>query len=137
MTPERRSEIWLNNIESKDCGVIAIQAITCLPRSEAELLARAFGYNPSSGIHPRGVEEALEANGYDIVTANYEGHTAATFALTHEYGVYTVHVDGHVMALVEGDLHNAKTNKFWHMPVIDASRITATHMTPAFMKGWA
>lgn len=122
-TRQKRSEIWLTNIESDDCGVIAIQAITALPRDEAEALAYEFGYRANAGILPGGVASALKSIGYTIKRAQVERReTPATFALSHERGVYLIHVDAHVMALVDGDLHNSRGS--WHKPIMSIEQVT-------------
>lgn len=112
LTPEQRSEILLTNIDKADCGVIAFQAITGLCREAAEVKMEARGYSKTEGT-PRGtVEAALKAEGYKIEARPlFDGggrETAATFALTHEYGTFLIYTERHVMALVDGDLHNSR-----------------------------
>lgn len=115
LTPEERSEISLRNIGSSDCGVIAIQAITGIKRSEAEDLAVANGYVTGIGTARGGINKALQKAGYRLEPVIATRETPATFALTHEYGKYLIYVDAHVMALVDGDLYNGEGS--WHSRV--------------------
>lgn len=133
LSAERRSEILLTNISKDDCGVIAFQAVTGRPREEAMEIMLASGYEPGKGTDSNGVELALKQLGYKVepVPAPEVLDTAATFALAHEYGTYVVHVVGrrgqktygHVMALLDGDLHNARG--FFGDPVVGVSKVTA------------
>jgi len=124
LTQAQRSEIWLTNIDTSDCGVIALQAVTGWSRKRAERELRKYGGYPSkeTGGTPRGgIELALAANG--VETESYpwaKTDTVATFALRHDYGRFLIYVtherngerSGHVMALVDGDLPNSKGS--WH-----------------------
>lgn len=122
LTPEQRSEILLSNIATSDCGVIAFQAVTKAKRPVAEREMKRAGYKPETGT-PRGaIEKALRKRGYKTKDAPDFRQTPATFASTHEYGVYLVYTDRHVMALVEGDLHNSRGH--WHSPVEAITEVT-------------
>lgn len=123
LTPERRSEIMLSNITDHDCGVIAFQAITGRDRASAERLCRDKGsWDEQEGIPRGGLNLALMYAGYDLKPVSCHGDTSATFAVTHEYGVYLIYTEGHVAALVEGDLFNQRPGS--HMPVEEAYRVT-------------
>jgi hypothetical protein len=123
LSPERQSEIKLQNIDESDCGVIAIQALTHLPRSEAMAAAvKDAGYRDGFGVFRAGMKRALENLGYRCERIKPDpGETVAVFAIRHEYGYYMIHTDGHVMALVEGDLHNGRSD--WHSPVEAAYKV--------------
>lgn len=126
LTPAQRSEILLTNIAEKDCGVIALQALTGWRRRTAERRLAKAGYTELMGT-PRGaLETALQAAGYSCdhrrVDPNVPKDTAATFTLTHEYGLWLVYVENHVMAVVEGDLHNSRG--YWHAPVEAYTAVT-------------
>lgn len=124
LSPEQRSEIMLSNITNSDCGIIAIQAITQMSRAESERLCREAGdHQDGEGISRLGLIFALRRVGYTCQPTLAERETAAVFATTHEYGTFLVFTDGHVMALVEGDLHNGRSD--WHAPVEEAYRVTA------------
>lgn len=123
LTPEERSDITLTNIDKADCGVIAIQAVTGLPRRAAEMLAARHGWTKSGGIMRPGVDLALAERGYSLKPIVPEpGETAATFAVRNEYGKFIIYVDAHVMALIDGDLHNSRGA--WHDRVEEIKEIT-------------
>lgn len=123
LTPEERSSITLTNILKSDCGVIAIQAVSGLPRKAAELLAKRHGYTPTGGTPRGGIDAALAERGFVLTPVEYEPkETAASFACRHEYGTYLIYVDEHVMALVEGDLHNSRGA--WHDRVEEIKEVT-------------
>ncbi len=122
ISAERRSEILHQNAGTSDCGVVAVSAVTSLPRSEASEVLSRYGYTDSGGS-PRGsLELALHELGWTtrkLPVGEFDGETAATFAMTHDDGVYLLYntqpkrkggMAGHVMALVEGDLYNAIAN---------------------------
>lgn len=121
LSPERRSEILFQNIDTSDCGVIAIQAVTGWRRETAEKRMLKAGYSKEGGA-PRGtLEKVLAAHGfknvvYRKVDPREPQATPATFAMVHEYGLWLVYVESHVMALVDGNLHNASP-KHWHARV--------------------
>lgn len=122
LTPEQRSEILLTNIDTSDCGVIALQAITGRKRKPMEALAKKNGYSPTTGA-PRGcLEKALESIGYRTRKLDPRGETPATFSMTHENGLYLIYTEGHVMALVEGDLHNSRGN--WRLACESITEVT-------------
>lgn len=110
LTPEQEQEITLRNIGTSDCAVAALMAVTGWPRLKAEPLLEAGGYRSDTGA-PRGsIELALEQGGREALVqdrAGWHGDTPATFSMTHDVGLYLLYVEGHVMALVDGDLHNA------------------------------
>lgn len=123
LTDEQRSGITLTNILEKDCAVIALQAITGWSRRRAHREASAAGYGDDHGA-PRGtLEKALRTNGYTCTPVLYEDHSAATFALTKDYGTFLVYVEAHVMGLIDGDLHNSRG--YWHDRVQEATQVTA------------
>lgn len=130
LSREQRSEIYLTNIDTSDCAVIAIQAVTGLSRHEAEELALRHGYVPAEGCvdkrpgMPRGgINEALKRYGFTLRRITPDpGDTPATFSLCHEDGRYLVYIDKHVMALVEGDLHNSRG--CWSDPVEEIYEVT-------------
>jgi hypothetical protein len=106
-----------------DCGVIAIQAVTGYKRSFARKLANAVGYNPDKGMKRGTIEEALIKRGFKVnCYAPRPGTTPATFAVSHESGSYLIYIESHVMALVEGDLHNSRGS--WRMPVDQITEVT-------------
>lgn len=131
LSREERSSILLQNIGKADCAVIAYQAVTGQPRAEAvEVMTRVAKYNPDTGTFRSGLIEAVRSQGYqvDMVPAeDLQRETPATFSLTHLDGMYLIHVEtnkgGHVMALVNGDLHNSRT--FWGWPIRAAERVVA------------
>lgn len=123
LSAERRSEIMLTNIDTSDCGVIALQAVTGLGRRESEELLTEKGYRPKVGT-PRGaLEQSLKALGYTVrsIRPDYRD-TPATFSITHEYGRYLVYTEDHVMALVDGDLHNSRGS--WRAPIQGIMEVT-------------
>jgi len=105
--------------------VVACQAITKLPRAEAERLCIDIGrYAPGEGIARGGLNKVFMNIGYKLTmlrTWEEPGLTVASFALAHEYGLFLVYTERHVSALVDGDLHNAKGD--WHAPVEEAYRV--------------
>jgi hypothetical protein len=114
----------LSNITGSDCGVIAFQAITRQSRSESERLCREAGdYQDGEGISRLGMQLALRRVGFKADLVYVPGETVAVFAATHEYGTYLLFTDGHVMALIEGDLYNGRTEG--RAPVEEAYRVTA------------
>lgn len=125
ISPERRSEIMFQNVGTSDCGVIALQAITGLTRDEAMKVAvELAGYQEGVGVWRGRLNAALDKLGYKVekIGINH-GDTPATFAVTHEYGVFLLYTDGHVMVLREGDLLNAKGE--WRAPLEEAHRVVA------------
>lgn len=109
LTPEQKSEIMLSNIDTSDCGVIAIQAVAGIGRAEAEKVAMNFGYRPGHGTPRGGIDSAVRSLGYRVESVEIDpGETAATFAVTNDYGRFLVYTDGHVMGLVEGNLTNSR-----------------------------
>jgi hypothetical protein len=124
LSPEERSEIMLSNITGSDCGVIAFQAITGMDRVESERLCREAGdYQDGEGISRYGMQLALRRVGYKAEPVYVSRETTAVFSLGHEYGTYLLFTDGHVMALIDGDLYNGRTEG--RAPVEEAFRITA------------
>lgn len=122
LSPERRSEITFGNVTSDDCGVVALQAVADLKRAEAMAALLGKGYEPGEGTTRGSVEEALRALGIDCYTSyDIGGETPASFALDHDSGSYLLYISGHIMALVEGDLHNARG--FWNAPLVKAVRV--------------
>lgn len=123
ISDERRSEITFDNIAQSDCGITALQAVCGLPRREAEeLLTREGEYTPNVGTPRGGVEAAALAAGFAVEPVAFDpSDTAATFSLRNEYGRFLVYTEGHVMALVEGELYNARGSG--RMPVTGASRV--------------
>lgn len=124
LSDERRSEITLTNITTSDCGVIAIQAITGMARPEAEAVAiEKAGYKPGFGIMRGNLNRALKDLGYEIelVATERDGFTVATFAVDHEYGVYLLYTERHVMGMIEGAVHNGRSE--WHAPLEVAYRL--------------
>lgn len=126
LSDREKSSYLLRNLSTSDCGVIALQAVTGWPRDEAEKVAlEDAGYNPDRGTPRGGLEEALEMRGWQCDPAPFEvgRDTTATFALRHEYGMYLVYTDDHVMGLVDGNLTNSKGS--WHRPVVQVSKVVA------------
>lgn len=123
LTPERRSEIMLTNISESDCGVIAIQAVAGVSRERAERLCKEHGsYEPNRGTPRGGLERVLDYLGVEFVEVeDYYNATPATLACEHPYGSYLVYVERHVMALVDGDLHNSRGH--WRTPVDGLTRL--------------
>lgn len=123
LTPEERSSIMLTNISTSDCGVIAIQAVTGLPRKRAEQLCKKHGkYDPEQGTPRGGLEAVLDKLGIDWEAMPYDRNdTPATIAARDEYSTYLVYVEKHVMALVGGDLHNSRGH--WRSPVDGLTRL--------------
>jgi hypothetical protein len=112
----------LSNIDTSDCGVIAIQAATKMNRDSAFKLASDYGYAAGVGIDRGAIETALVSIGWTCEPMDvYRNATPATFAMSHEYGLYLVYVDKHVMALVNGDLHNGKGS--WGQPIEQVTKI--------------
>lgn len=108
LSKERRSEILLANIEEKDCGVIALMAVTKLSREDARETMATAGFSPDGGT-PRGtIEKVLLGMGYGVEVSKPYRETPATFSVAHEYGTYLLYIYKHVMPLVEGDLYNAR-----------------------------
>lgn len=123
LSPEERSEILLSNIDQKDCGVIAVQAITKLSRPTALKLMLERGYDPATGTKRGIIERLLTSVGFRCEYRPEETRgTPATFATTNEYGLWLVYVERHVMALVEGDLHNSRGH--WHSRLDGVTRVT-------------
>ncbi len=124
LSDEKRSEIMLSNIDTSDCGVIAIQAVTGLPREEAEQLAvEVAGYVPGTGTPMGGVDRAVRSAGKKVERVELpSGETAATFALMHEYGSHLLYIESHVMSCIDGDLFNARS--FWGHPLLRAMRVS-------------
>lgn len=123
ISEERRSEIFLSNIGLTDCGVIAIQAVTGWPRKRALKFAiEKCQYDETSGTPHGAIDSALRAAGYRVEPVeHYVSSTAATFALTHEYGKFLVYVSGHVMGLVDGDLYNSRSH--WGKQLVRAAKV--------------
>lgn len=123
LTPEERAAYLHSNLDTSDCGVIAIQALTGLPYHEAEGLARRYGYVPGEGTPRGGIDKALQEHGMEVtaVFVDMLRDTPATFALKHEYGTYLLYTDKHVMAIIEGDLMNARG--CWGKPLEAARRV--------------
>ena len=108
LTPEERSEVLLGNIDTSDCGVIAIQAVTSLRRADAERACERYGYHSGVGMDRAGQIGLLVKLGYSVELIEPDlGDTPATFAMTHDRGTYLLWTDGHVQTLKEGDLYNA------------------------------
>lgn len=122
LTPEQRSEITLRNIGGSDCGIIAVMALTELSRTKSERLCKDKGdWVEGEGISRIGLKLALCHAGYTCTLTPCEGDTAATFSLTHEYGKYLIFTEGHVAALVEGNLYNSRLGS--HSPVEEVYRV--------------
>jgi hypothetical protein len=117
LTPEERSDILLRNIDTSDCGVIALQAITSAGRAVCDAAAKEHAnYRPGVGTPRGGLEKTLRRMGYRTQPVDPDPHdSVATFALRNEYGVFLIYTDKHVMALVEGDLHNSVGS--WSRPI--------------------
>ncbi len=118
ITPEERQAITHDNIGTADCGVAALMAVTGWPRGVAEPRLALHGYDAQAGTTRGGIEACLEEHGVECVLVDpneWGGDTPATFSMTHEHGIYVLYVDRHVMALVQGDLYNAKAS--WRMPL--------------------
>ena len=125
LSPERKSEITLTNITMTDCGVIALQAVTGLKRARAEAVAiDQAGYRPGHGVTRGGLNRALEKMGWkvDLVATERDRFTVATFAMDHEYGTYLLYTEQHVMAMIDGDVHNSKGT--WRAPLEEAYKLT-------------
>lgn len=123
LTPEERAAYLHSNLDTSDCGVIAVQAITGLPYSDALELAKAHGYVPGEGTPRGGIDAALRDHGLDVqpVVVDTQHETPATFTLKHEYGTYLLYTEAHVMALIEGNLTNSRGN--WGKPLEAARRV--------------
>lgn len=124
LTREQRSEIYVQNVDGSDCAVVALQALLGISRTAADELAERHGYPaPLGGMLREDFRRALSegCGGKLTEVAPDYGETAATFAVSHPDGRYAIHVDGHVMALVDGDLYNGRS--FWGYPVERAYRL--------------
>lgn len=123
LTPEQRSEITFTNIDTSDCAVVAVQAITRLPRKDVEDLMSLNGYHKVTGTPRSGTHKALHSLGFKLRELETDRtDTPATFAMSHERGLYLIHIKQHVMALVEGDLHNSRGH--WGSPVEQILEVT-------------
>jgi hypothetical protein len=121
MNQERRSEIWLQNIADDDCGVIALQALTRRSREDVEELAKEC-YTPGSGTDRLRLANLLTKIGLAPSHVGMEDRaTPATFAIEHEDGRYLLFTKGHVMALIDGDLHNSTGS--WSDPLQEVWRV--------------
>jgi hypothetical protein len=125
---ELRSDIFLENIEEADCGLIAIQAVTGMKRAAVERLAEEE-FKGRTGMRRGSIEELLLQAGYSCETLAVDPRleTPATFSLTHEWGRFLLYTNspegkGHVQALVEGDLHNARGS--WSCPLLAVTKVT-------------
>lgn len=128
LSPEQRSSISLTNIDTHDCGVIALQAVTNGSREFCQKLLAAHGYVQGVGT-PRGaIEGALREIGYTCQKVRVVEETPATWWNTHERGVFLIYVPKHVMALVHGDLHNARGN--FGSPVDGLTEVTGPSSSP-------
>jgi hypothetical protein len=125
LSPERKSEIMLQNITRSDCGVIACQYLTGLPRQRAYELCVSIGhYEEGLGIERGRLNLVLQQIGYKLtLMPTSHNETVATFALNHEYGSFLIYTKDHVSAMVEGDLRNAKGD--WHAPIEEAYKVEA------------
>jgi len=114
VTNERQSEILLQNLDYRDCGIVAIQALTGLPRKNALKLAiEESGYDPEIGIYRGDLERSFRAVGYTVSNYPLEpGTSVASFAIENERGSFIVYIEKHVMALVDGDLFNSRGSWF-------------------------
>jgi hypothetical protein len=122
LTPERRSEIVLENIKKDDCGIIALQALSGLPRTDAEIALTGV-YQPGVGVYTDDFLKVIKSLGFDLTRVPYEyGDTVATFALRHEVGTYLIFVKKHVISLVDGTPHNSRAE--WHTPVLAVHRVS-------------
>ena len=122
LNPARKSEITFENIELKDCGVVALQAVTRLRRQQAVELLSEHGYSPDTGTTRGGLEKALDELGIGWELMDLDPtDTVATFALRHEWGRFLVYVEGHVMGLIDGDLYNSRGH--WHDRLSSVTRI--------------
>lgn len=101
----------------------AIQAVTGWSRARALKVAKADAhYRDGSGVTRGNIERALVANGFEVEAVAYDPHdSVATFALANDWGTFLVYVDGHVMALVDGDLFNGRGN--WGKPLDGATKV--------------
>jgi hypothetical protein len=125
LTPERKSEIMLQNISTSDCGVIAAQAVTGLNRQKCvDACTKDGDYQEGQGIARGGLNRTLLALGYKLTMIRLDPHeTVATLAMRCEYGKFLVYTDGHVSALIDGYPHNARGD--WHTPVEEAYKVEA------------
>lgn len=123
LSPEQRSSILLQNIDTDDCAVIALQAVTGYARDVAELELSGYYRSRGDGT-PRGaLENVLQRLGYQpVVEHNPTSPTPAMFALSHEYGTYLLYVKGHVMACVDGNLYNGSP-KHWSSPLHQVTQL--------------
>jgi len=124
LTDEQYAEVFKGNISTSDCGVVAFQAVTGLPYVEAEQrMTDHGGYTPGSGTPRGGIELALAMLGYDAEVVELETQESpASLAVREEYGSFLIYIDTHVMALVEGNLYNARS--FTGSPVEAFIKIT-------------
>lgn len=130
LSPERRSEILFTNIGDSDCGVIALQAVAGISRKKAERVLRKHGWD-EFGTPRGGLEAAAVELGFKVKQRPVIRETPATFSAAHEYGSFFIYVTtktlkgeygGHVMALVNGDLHNSKGS--WRIPCEQITEVT-------------
>lgn len=141
LSADDKSEIFLTNVFSDDCGVIAIQAITGVSRSVAMSAAQDEGYTKDGeGMPTKGVLNAIaKLTGKIMVEQDdlddYFQETVATYCAAHDDGVYllfTKHFNPrrperagyHFVTLRDGDPYNAgQLGQFWHDAVIASYRL--------------
>lgn len=123
VSDEQRSEVLLQNIDTSDCGIVALQAITGWTRAQAEARA-GQRYAKGTGMMRGTIEATLREHGWvcaQVPRTEQQGETPGTWAFMHEAGMWLVYTERHVMALVDGDLHNSRGH--WHRPVEGIVRV--------------
>lgn len=125
LSDEDQARIFKRNLEKDDCAVIAIQTLLDCSRDEAMDLAVEHGFRGGgiTGMFGDDVRAAIAAGSGRRMIQEEVAHneTVATFAASHPTGRYTIHSEGHVQPLVDGDLFNADGS--WGAPVLQAYRL--------------
>ena len=127
--------------EHSDCTVRALANIGCMNYAEAHELLKSYGRRNGDGLSMDKVHEAYTEAGLECIgtfgdttlarwffstvcsVRRNKGCTLKTFVQTHQEGSYVVYIEGHVLALVDGDIvdlmdnaANARVLAAWKIP---------------------
>jgi len=113
-----KSEVFRENLEDDDCGVIAAMAVTGLSYEETrELLAPIFRATASGrGLYRSDLNALLRTHGWIVQEVEVPYNlTVAMVPDRFTDGHYLIGCPGHLMACVNGELFNSRSK--WGAPV--------------------